>query len=138
MKTVESREASRAMGKKNLQRFTDYTSISLAGICIVHCFMVPLLLVLSPVGALFVFEEIFHELLLPLVIPASFLAILLGCRHHRDPTVLLLAALGLAFLLVGVFSTEESKETVLTLIGSFIMIIAHVRNFRLCNKQAFA
>lgn len=133
---METRETSYTMGKGSLQRFTDYTSISLAGICIVHCFMVPLLLVLSPVGALFLFEEIFHEILLPLVIPLSFLAVLFGCRHHRDFTVFLLAALGLAFLLVGVFSAEESRETILTVIGSFIMIIAHVRNFRLCNKPA--
>lgn len=136
VKTMETRENSHTMGKRNLQRFTDYTSISLAGVCIVHCFIVPLLLVLAPVGALFVFEEVFHELLLTLVIPASLLAVLLGCSHHRDSTVFLLAALGLTFLLIGGFSAEESKETILTLAGSFIMIIAHVRNFRLSNKPA--
>ncbi len=121
--------------KTGLQKLAGYTSISLAGICAIHCLMIPVLLALFPVliSAL-LFEEIFHELLLLLIIPLSFLAIFLGCRRHKDLTVFLIVALGLALILIGAFGAEESKETVLTLTGSVVMVAGYVRNFRLCSK----
>lgn len=123
------------MNQVRIQRFTDYTSISLAGVCVVHCFLTPVALILFPVvGSTFVFEEVFHELMLFLVIPASVVAIFLGCRRHKDFSVIMLGGVGLYFLLVGAFAATGYAESILTLIGACIMISGHLRNFRLCRK----
>ena len=124
------------MDQTRVQRLTDYTSISLAGICAIHCFFTPVALILFPVvGSTFVFEEIFHELMLFLVIPASVVAMFLGCRRHKDFGVIMLGGVGLYFLLVGAFAATGYVESILTLIGAFIMISGHLRNFRLCRKD---
>lgn len=124
------------MSQPKLQRFTDYTSLSLAGICAIHCFLTPVALILFPVvGSTFFSEEIFHELMLLLVVPASVVAIFLGCRRHKDFSVITLGILGLSFLLVGVFGATGYEESILTLIGAFIMVLGHLRNFRLCRKD---
>ena len=124
------------MNQTRIQRFTDYTSISLAGICAVHCLLTPVALILFPVvGSTFLPGEIFHELMLLLIIPASVIAIFLGCRRHKDFKVIMLWALGLSSLLVGAFAAAGYEESVLTLVGAFIMVSGHLRNFRLCRKD---
>ncbi len=124
------------MNQARIQKLTDYTSISLAGICVVHCFVVPVALILFPVvGSTFVVEEVFHEMMLFLVIPASVVAIFLGCRRHKDFNVIMLGVLGLGFLLAGAFAATGYGEYVFTFIGAFIIISGHLRNFRLCRKD---
>ncbi len=124
------------MNQTKLQGFTDYTSLSLAGICAIHCFLTPVALILFPVVGSTVFsEEIFHELMLLLVVPASVVAIFLGCKRHKDFSVITLGILGLSFLLVGAFGATGYEESILTLIGAFIMVLGHLRNFRLCRKD---
>lgn len=125
------------MNQVKIQRLTDYTSISLAGICVVHCFLTPVALILFPVvGSTLVFEEVFHELMLFMVIPASVVAMFLGCRRHKDFSVIMLGGVGLYFLLVGAFAVTGYLESILTLIGAFIMISGHLRNFRLCREDS--
>ncbi|MCY3986945.1 MAG: MerC domain-containing protein [Candidatus Dadabacteria bacterium] len=124
------------MNHTRIQRLTDYTSISLAGLCAVHCFLTPVVLILFPIlGSTFMFKEIFHELMLFLVIPASLVAIFLGCRRHKDFNVIVLGVLGLGFLVSGAFVTRGYGEYIFTFIGAFIMISGHLRNFRLCRKD---
>jgi hypothetical protein len=124
------------MNQTKLQGFTDYTSLSLAGICAIHCFLTPVALILFPVvGSTFFSEEIFHELMLLLVVPASVIAIFLGCRRHKDFSVITLGILGLSFLLAGAFAATGYEDSILTLIGAFIMVLGHLRNFRLCRKD---
>lgn len=120
-----------------LRRFTDYTSMSLAVLCAVHCFLTPLVLILFPIlGSTFFFEEIFHELMILLVIPASVVALFLGCRRHKDFNVVMLVVLGLCLLLVGAFAAEEGyQELAFTFAGAFVVLSGHLRNFRLCRKH---
>lgn len=124
------------MNQTRIQRLTDYTSMSLAAICAVHCFLTPVALILFPVvGSTFVSDEIFHEFILLLVIPASVVAIFLGCRRHKDFNVIMLGVLGLGLLLAGAFMATGYGEYVFTFIGAFILISGHLRNFRLCRKD---
>ena len=124
------------MNQTRIQRLTDYTSISLAGLCVVHCFLAPVALILFPVvGSTFVVEEVFHEMILFLVIPASVVALFLGCRRHKDFNVIMLGTLGLGLLLAGAFTATGYGEYILTFIGAFVMISGHLRNFRLCRKS---
>ena len=54
------------MDQTRIQKLTDYTSLFFAGVCAVHCFVVPVALILFPVvgsAVAFEFEEVFHELM---------------------------------------------------------------------------
>ncbi len=124
------------MSKRYIQKFTDSFAISIAGICFVHCLLAPVLLVLFPViSSIYVFQEVFHEFLLLVIIPSSTVALFLGCRRHKDFSVVLAGISGLSLLFIGAFITTESKEAMLTVLGSSVMIVAHIRNFRLCSKD---
>ena len=124
------------MSQLRLQRLTDYASMSLAGICAVHCFLAPVALILFPVmGSAFLFREIFHELMVLVVIPSSTAAIFLGCRRHKDVYVAFLGVCGLCLLVAGAFGAEGYLETALTLAGVFVMLFGHARNFRLCGRD---
>ena len=125
------------MNQVKIQRLTDYTSLSLAGICAVHCFLAPVALIFFPVvGSTLLFEEIFHELILLLVVPASVVAIFLGCRRHKDFKVIMLGVVGLCFLVAGTFAATVYQDSALTFVGAFIMASGHLRNFRLCRKDS--
>ncbi len=126
------------MNQTRIQELTDYTSLFFAGVCAVHCFVVPVALILFPVvgsAVAFEFEEVFHELMLFAVIPISTIAVFLGCRRHKDLSVIVLVVVGLCFILAGIFATTGYMEYVLAFIGAFIMIFGHLRNFRLCRKD---
>ena len=86
----------------------------------------------------FFFEEVFHKFLLLMVIPSSAVAIFLGCRCHKDSMVIMLGTAGLSFLLIGAFAVREAsfQELFFTIVGSFMMIFGHFRNFRLCRKDS--
>lgn len=124
------------MSHLRLRKLTDYASISLAGICAVHCLLAPVALILLPVmGSAFLFSELFHELMILLVIPSSSVAIFLGCRRHKDAFVVFLGVCGLCLLVAGAFGAEGYRETALTLAGAFVMVFGHARNFWLCSKD---
>lgn len=77
------------MTKATVQRPLDRLAIALAGLCLVHCLLTPIALVLFPMlAATSVADEQFHTMLLWLVLPASLVALALGCRRHKDHLVI--------------------------------------------------
>ncbi|SHG76798.1 MerC domain-containing protein [Ferrimonas marina] len=121
------------------QKRLDYLSIGMSLICMVHCLAVPVFLLLgATVPAFFADEAHFHELMLFFVIPVSSLAFFLGCRKHRDPKVVGLGLSGLATLLLAAFWAHDAlghdAETVITLVGTALLVLAHYRNYSLCRR----
>ena len=77
----------------------DVAAIGMSVICGVHCLVTPLLLVALPIlGKSFWVDESFHFWMLALVIPTTTLAILSGCRRHKDRWVASSAILGVSLL----------------------------------------
>jgi hypothetical protein len=120
----------------------DRVAIALSGLCVVHCLVGPLLLALAPAMLISfgVSDVVFHRLLLLVVVPSSAVALGLGCRRHRDRSVIGLGLLGLSALglaaLVGHEVLGEVGERLLTLGGAVVIATAHLRNFRLCRRAA--
>jgi|TARA_Y100000588_G_C14090238_1_gene854121 hypothetical protein len=85
-------------------------------------------------------DERFHQLLVFLVLPTSFLALALGCKKHRTWVVAAWGICGITLLLVAaLFGHDwvgESGEKLLTGIGSILVVIGHVLNYRLCRSNA--
>jgi len=120
------------------QKLLDRLAIAGSSVCMLHCLVTPIMLILVPVlASTAVADEEFHWILLMFVLPASSLALLLGCRRHKDWIVLALGILGLTVLvLTASFGHDffgEIGEKVATIVGSVTLAVGHFRNYRLCR-----
>jgi hypothetical protein len=122
------------------REFMDRLAIVGSGFCLIHCLVTPALLIAIPVAAsTAVGDAQFHRLLLGFVVPTSSLALLLGCRRHKDWIVLILGLVGLGQLVLNAFLGHELfgevGEKAMTVASSLILIVAHVCNRRLCRRD---
>jgi peptidoglycan/LPS O-acetylase OafA/YrhL len=118
----------------------DRLAIAASGFCLVHCLVTPVLLISIPVlASTVVADEQFHGILLMFVLPTSSLALLLGCRRHKDWSVLILGTLGLILLVLtaslGHEVFGEIGEKIATIVGSMTLAAGHLRNRRLCRAD---
>jgi len=124
-----------------LSSVLDRSAIGLSVLCLLHCIAVPVAFVVSfSFPALWMVDERFHQFLVFLVLPTSFLALALGCKKHRTWVVAAWGICGITLLLVAaLFGHDwvgESGEKLLTGIGSILVVIGHVLNYRLCRSNA--
>ncbi len=116
----------------------DRTGLILSGACLVHCAALPLSVLLLPSlgSVLFDHSSLLHWILLGLAIPVSGYALLRGYREHREPSGLVVGALGLSLMGLGVsHALAEHLEIPLTLCGALIVAGAHLMNIRKLSKQ---
>jgi len=124
-----------------LSMLLDRASIGLSFICVLHCFATPILLAFAPsLLALPVADEKFHAVLIFLILPASIVALTLGCRRHGDMSVFYWGCSGLIVLLgtllLGHDLLGDSGEKIMTVFGSGLVVVGHVLNFRSCRTSA--
>ncbi|SHH25436.1 MerC domain-containing protein [Ferrimonas marina] len=125
------------------QALLDKMAIGVSVVCALHCAVMPIVLATFPALAILPMEdETFHKLLVLFVIPSSIIALLLGCRRHKDRWVLLGGVVGLlALVLTALFGHDllgEMGEKVATVIAALVLASAHWRNFSLCRARACA
>jgi hypothetical protein len=115
----------------------DAIAVIASGLCVVHCLLLPLLLLLVPVMATWLaLPESFHRWMLAVAIPTSVIALVLGQRRHRRWTPLAAAIPATVVLAVGALLIEAPLlETVLTVCGATILVLAHLVNGRLPNAR---
>ena len=123
-----------------LSMLLDRASIGLSVICVLHCFATPILLAFAPsLLALPVADEKFHAVLIFLIIPASLVALTLGCRRHGDMSVVYWGCGGLVVLLgtlvLGHELLGDAGEKIMTVFGSGLVVIGHTLNFRACRAS---
>lgn len=119
----------------------DRTAIGLSLVCAIHCLLLPVAVAVLPSATLIGLEdELFHRLLLIVVLPVSAFALISGLRKHRNRTVLIVGVTGLMVLIVGAaFGHDlfgETGERIVTLVGSALVALGHFRNFQLCQMPA--
>lgn len=123
-----------------LQLAMDKSAIGISFLCLAHCLLLPVLAIVVPtVLALPLADELFHKVLLLIVVPISALALFLGCKQHKEWKVLAWGISGLLVLIfTGLFAHDlvgEVGEKILTAVGSAMLIVCHYKNFRLCGKH---
>ena len=123
-----------------LSMLLDRASIGLSVICVLHCFATPILLAFAPsLLALPVADEKFHAVLIFLILPASLVALTLGCRRHGDMSVVYWGCGGLVVLLgtlvLGHDLLGDAGEKIMTVFGSGLLVIGHTLNFRACRAS---
>ncbi len=121
-----------------MQRIFDTIGITVSGTCAIHCLMAPVTVIILPLlGLTIVDEHILHEILLYLILPSALIAITMGCRKHKDYSVAALAIIGISLLVYTVVLHDIYNAqliTVMTFIGSTLLVVSHVRNYMLCRK----
>lgn len=128
--------------------------------CALHCLLLPILTIAWPVlGTTFLSNELFHQMLLYLVIPTAVISFGIGCRRHPNPKVIISAVLGIGVLAsitllgeeqcatcvhpseqngnadVGIFSSAWLSKWGMVL-GSILLCYAHWCNFRSCETSS--
>jgi hypothetical protein len=119
------------------QTILDKAAIAISVLCLVHCLLLPALMVTFPLASAFDGEAL-HGWLLLAILPTSLGALILGCRRHNNKIIYFLCGLGLIFLLGGfLFGHDflgEAGEKIFTIIGGVILAIGHFYNYSLCRK----
>lgn len=118
----------------------DRLGVTLSGICLFHCLLTPLAIILFPVVSLtFTTDESFHRMLLWLVLPTSVCAFSLGCFRHKDRGVLVLGSAGLIQMVLAAYlgheALGETGERISTTAGALTLAMGHIRNYRLCRED---
>jgi uncharacterized membrane protein YfcA len=116
----------------------DKLGIAASVLCFVHCIATPIVLSFASVWAHYIpSEERFHRTLAVLVATIGGFAILSGYSRHRRKRVLLLMASGLCCIFAGAWwgnsLPSHLVEVLVTLMGSCLMISAHLINHTFCR-----
>ena len=123
-----------------IQLALDKSAIGLSFLCLAHCMLLPAIAILLPtVIAIPLGDELFHKILLTCVIPFSVVALFLGCRKHKNWTILSWGVIGLAVLIAAALFAHdlvgENGEKLATVVGSCFLIFSHYKNYRLCQTH---
>ena len=126
---------------ENIQAIADKSAIALSFLCALHCLLLPAAIVLYPSTLGFLpGDESVHFALLFVVIPISAYALIKGGKVHKSRKVFITGISGLLVLVAAVVLGHdivlgEIGEKILTVLGSIIVIIAHVQNHLICRAN---
>ena len=123
---------------ENIQAIADKSAIVLSFLCALHCLLLPAAIVLYPSTLSFLpGDESVHFALLFVVIPISAYALIKGGKVHKSRKVFITGISGLIVLVAAVVLGHdivgEIGEKILTVLGSMIVIIAHIKNHLICR-----
>ena len=112
----------------------DHAAIALSGLCLVHCLLLPIIILLLPLLN-YVNATHFHAQMLLVVMPVSLFAFVLGYRHHRNHAIIAWGTTGIAILAfdgtVAHASYGALADTLMTIAGSIVLATSHYMNNRL-------
>jgi len=114
------------------QKLLDGFAVTASLLCLVHCLLLPVLLIALPVLAtMLALPEAFHAAAFAVAVPTSILAMTSGRYRHQRQWPAILAGMGLALLGIGAFAIDsELSERVVTSIGAVTLAVAHILNWR--------
>ena len=113
----------------------DFMGIFLSVLCAIHCTMTPLILLFLPSLRGFFDSEYFHIAIFLFIVPIAVFSFLRCYKIHKDKSVLILGGSALLLMLSGMLLEDYSHklETYLTICGSVLIILAHIKNIRHCH-----
>ena len=111
----------------------DRIGISLSGLCMVHCLLLPVVLLAVPLWSTAeTLHDWLHPLLLVTLLPISLMALVATASKPQAKRVRVLFGLGLLIIaLASLFGHDAANpvvETALTLLGSGMLVTGHWRN----------
>ena len=128
-----------------MQKIIDNLGITVSSVCAIHCVLLPAIFIIAPYS--FLASHEFHEALIYFILPCAAIAFILGCRKHGDIKVAVMGTLGVmllasSLLFHDIFHAEEHSEELITVLitiaGSVMLILSHLRNRKLCLQEDYA
>ena len=128
-----------------MQKIIDNLGITISSVCAIHCVLLPAIFIIAPYS--FLASHEFHEALIYFILPCAAIAFTLGCRKHGDTKVALMGTVGIVLLASSIlfheiFHAEQHSEeyisVLITVAGSVMLILSHLRNRKLCLKEDYA
>jgi len=128
-----------------MQKIIDNLGITISSVCAIHCVLLPAIFIIAPYS--FLASHEFHEALIYFILPCAAIAFTLGCRKHGDIKVALMGSFGIILLASSILlheifhsdkHSEELTSVLITVAGSIMLILSHLRNRKLCLKEEFA
>lgn len=114
---------------KSQIRVTDYLSILISSICLIHCLLPPLLII---TGLGFFFEQEGSKYIF---ITVSFIAIFHALKDAKSIKIATLLWSSFWIFLFSLFFQEEYNELIYTsYLGSVGIILGHILNIKNCQK----
>jgi hypothetical protein len=121
----------RSSGRRGI---LDHMAISLSGLCLVHCLLLPFAIVALPILVQFS-DTHFHVQMLIVVIPVSLFAFALAYRRHRNKTIIAWGIAGITIMFIGGTIAHANygnlADSLLTIAGSIVLATSHYFNNRL-------
>jgi hypothetical protein len=118
-----------------LRRLGDHAGMLASALCMLHCLAL-LLAVFPMLGP--GHNDGFHEAMVGIALLAALVALAPGYAAHRQATVALAGAAGVACLALAAFAVGprygEAAETWLTIAGAGLLCLAHLRNRACCGR----
>lgn len=136
---------------------TDKMGMLLSFVCLVHCLLGPIVLIVVPGLSGSFGHELFHWVMLLFVIPVAAFSFVKSYQSHKIKFPLQLGSLGILFLLIGVLAPEyfghdflhshdthhdhganealnmDTFETAFSVLGGIFLAYAHYFNLKQCQ-----
>lgn len=116
----------------------DKTGASVSVLCLLHCLLLPVLAPIIPFLEAVEESELSHLFFAILIVPIAVLTFDKGYREHKKKLVPTLGYIGLGFICFSFFIHDHgflAKESLITSIGSILLVVAHILNIRLCTHR---
>jgi len=110
-----------------MSKLTDHLGIVASCACLIHCIMLPIVVLLTHVETDI---EWFHQAMVALTALISGHALYHGYKVHCRHIVLVYGGVGLMVMIAALFGSD-AFETAATATGALLIIVAHVFNIRL-------
>ena len=111
-----------------MRKFWDHIGIILSCTCIVHCLLLPILIVLLQFD---LHVAGFHEMMVVMTILISGHALWHGFKKHCKHIVLAFGVIGVNCMAVALLA--PAIEVMLTTVGALLVLCAHILNLRESN-----
>jgi hypothetical protein len=125
---------------KNLDYVSwDRIGMGLSILCALHCLVTPMIILSIPfLARYYLAHPLFHFLLAAAIIPVGLVAFFSGIRHHHNWWVLVLGLPGLALVTGTPYMVHIQhlpwNEPFLMVVGSLLLVSAHLLNRRSCSS----
>jgi len=121
--------------------WADRVGSALAVLCAIHCVAVPAFVAVSPLFGAVAGSALAQAALVLVALPVSGWALVRGARRHGAGPALGLGAGGFVLLAAGVLAHDLAPHQVVlvaSLVGSGLVVAAHVLNEVACRRESLA
>lgn len=122
---------------QDVRTMWDKIGVTLSGLCLIHCLVLPVLAAALPWLGGFFEDERVHLIFAAVTVPVALIAFVPAFLRHQSYSLLSLGGTGVLFLLMGSLGHPWLGEWLshwVTILGGCLLVSAHVLNYRLATQ----